>query len=484
MQIALYRKYRPTDLKDLVGQDHVAKTLENSLKGGHFSHAYLFSGPRGVGKTSTARILANRINKLKASEANNHMDIIEIDAASNRGIDDIRSLREKIHTAPASREYKVYIIDEVHMLTGDAFGGLLKTLEEPPSHVIFVLATTEPHKLPETIISRTQRFNFRPVPNNLLQSYLLKIAGAEHIKVEDDAAELIATSSEGSVRDALSMLDQAASVGDKPITAAAVAHMLGLVDVGYVNKMLIALLTGNQVSLVTQLGAYSAQGGTATQLLRQLMNALHKLLQARIGSSNTVNSDLLAVGKDASIQKIVKLINVLAQLPANSAHLDIALEATLIELCLAQNSEHPASTRAAASAPAKQKSQPRPVSNVPASHTKSADTDSADSNWAKVLTTIKQQNNSLYALLRSATASVAKNTVTVQFRFQFHLRRLEETRNRQLLETSLKDIYGQQTQLETILIKSAASGSTDETKENQHAVDSVIQILGGEVMGG
>src|SRR6201996_9324428 len=161
---ALYRKYRPRSLDQVAGQAHITKTLKNALDKGAISHAYLFTGPRGVGKTSIARILAHEINGLPYTDDSMHLDIIEIDAASNRRIDEIRDLRDRVSIAPTTAKYKVYIIDEVHMLTKEAFNALLKTLEEPPEHVVFILATTEVHKLPETIISRTQRFTFKPVP--------------------------------------------------------------------------------------------------------------------------------------------------------------------------------------------------------------------------------------------------------------------------------------------------------------------------------
>src|SRR5882757_9548967 len=206
---ALYRKYRSKSLKEIVGQEHITQTLEQALTQGRISHAYLFTGPRGVGKTSIARILAHEINDLPYTDDSIHIDIIEIDAASNRRIDEIRDLRDKVFIAPTSAKYKVYIIDEVHMLTKEAFNALLKTLEEPPAHVVFILATTEAHKLPETILSRTQHFTLRPVPFDQVIKHLRQIADGEKIMIDDDALELIAEHGEGSFRDSISLLDQA-----------------------------------------------------------------------------------------------------------------------------------------------------------------------------------------------------------------------------------------------------------------------------------
>jgi DNA polymerase-3 subunit gamma/tau len=189
---ALYRKYRSKSLDEIVGQEHITDTLSKALKTGRISHAYLFTGPRGVGKTSIARIWAHEINNLPYTDDSSHMDIIEIDAASNRRIDEIRELRDKVYIAPTSAKYKVYIIDEVHMLTKEAFNALLKTLEEPPAHVVFILATTDAHKLPETIVSRTQRYSFKPVETAKVAAHLRTIADAEKIQVDDAALTLLA----------------------------------------------------------------------------------------------------------------------------------------------------------------------------------------------------------------------------------------------------------------------------------------------------
>jgi DNA polymerase-3 subunit gamma/tau len=195
---ALYRKYRSRSLDEIVGQQPVTVALKNALKSGNISHAYLFTGPRGTGKTSIARILAFEINKIKYDSDNLPIDIIEIDAASNRKIEEIRDLREKVHIAPVIAKYKVYIIDEVHMLTREAFNALLKTLEEPPQHVIFILATTDAHKLPETIISRTQRYTFQLASRSEVSKHLKSISEKESIAIDSKALDLIGTPITGS----------------------------------------------------------------------------------------------------------------------------------------------------------------------------------------------------------------------------------------------------------------------------------------------
>jgi DNA polymerase-3 subunit gamma/tau len=224
---ALYRKYRSKSFSEVIGQKHITDTLEKAIESDRISHAYLFTGPRGVGKTSVARILAYAVNGLDYANEEMHLDIIEIDAASNRRIDEIRDLRDKVNITPTSAKYKVYIIDEVHMLTREAFNALLKTLEEPPQHVIFILATTESHKLPETIISRTQRYNFKPFDIKTATEYLASIAKKEKIQASPEALELLAEFGDGSFRDSISLLDQLSSAGEE-ITAELVRQRLGL----------------------------------------------------------------------------------------------------------------------------------------------------------------------------------------------------------------------------------------------------------------
>lgn len=218
-QLALYRKYRPATFAEVVGQNQVVAVLEGALQRGQIVHAYLFAGPRGTGKTSVARILARRLGT-------SQNDLYEIDAASNRGVDEIRELREAVRTLPFESKYKVYIVDEVHMLTREAFNALLKTLEEPPGHVIFILATTEVHKLPETIVSRCQLLNFRQPPAEALMEVLKRVAKAEGWKVEEEAAALLALLGDGSFRDAIGILQQVISVTEGKVIGLAVVEQV------------------------------------------------------------------------------------------------------------------------------------------------------------------------------------------------------------------------------------------------------------------
>jgi DNA polymerase-3 subunit gamma/tau len=280
---ALYRRYRSARFADLVGQDVIATTLRNEVRAGSLAHAYLFTGIRGTGKTSTARILARAVNCLAPQDGEpcnecsacreildgSSVDVLEIDAASNRGIDEMRDLREKVKYLPASLQRKVYIIDEAHMLTTEAWNAFLKTLEEPPAHVLFVLATTEPHKVPETVRSRVQRFDFRRVSATDTAAHLARILEAEDTAAEPEALALLARSGQGSVRDALSMLDQALAGGERPLTADNVRRALGLADPATLHGLLEALAGGDGAGALRAVGAAFDAGADPRQLLRE-----------------------------------------------------------------------------------------------------------------------------------------------------------------------------------------------------------------------
>lgn len=355
--IALYRKWRPQTFKDLVGQEHISRTLANAITSGHIGHAYLFAGPRGTGKTSTAKILAKALNcehgptpepcgqceQCRKIADGSSMDVFEIDAASNRGIDEIRDLRETVKFAPVDGRYKVYIIDEVHMLTTEAFNALLKTLEEPPAHVVFILATTEAHKVPPTIQSRCQRYDFKRITVEEIESRLRYITAEMKMEAEDEALAMIAIQADGGMRDALSILDQCAALAEGTITAERVRQILGLVGHDWIYKMTKALAARNVQEALQILAELLRDGKDLKQVLSELSLHLRSLMIFQ--AAGTVEAmDLYAEPQDV-LQDQAKLFapEVLPRMIARlheamtemkwSPQPRITVEVALMELC-------------------------------------------------------------------------------------------------------------------------------------------------------
>lgn len=294
MHLALYRKYRATSLGQVIGQPQVTTPLHNALEKQQFSHAYLFIGPRGTGKTSVARILAHAVNDFPYELEDQHLDIIEIDAASNTGVDNIRELREKALVAPSQGKYKVYIIDEVHMLSKSAFNALLKTLEEPPAHVIFIMATTDAHKVPITITSRSQCYQFQLADQTTLEKHLQTIATAEQIDIAPAAINLIAERGRGSFRDAISLLDQIITLPDRPITAEAVIAALGLPSDQKISALLSAYGVGD-IGVVSQsLSELISSGLRPEAIAEELIN---KIIKSPTASALPLLNDLIEVAR-------------------------------------------------------------------------------------------------------------------------------------------------------------------------------------------
>ena len=271
---ALYRKYRPCKLADVVGQEQVTDILANSLKQGKVSHAYLFIGPRGTGKTSVARIFAHEVNGFKYELEDDYVDIVEIDGASNRGIDNIRELREKAAIAPTSGKYKVYIIDEVHMLTKEAFNALLKTLEEPPAHVIFIMATTDAYKVPITITSRAQTYTFKLADSKVMLNHIKTIAEKEKIKINDDALEIVVKRGGGSFRDTLSLLDQISTLSDDTITKDLVVRAMGLPESEKITELLAEYSSSDVVKITTLIKDLLSSGVKPETLAEEMITQI------------------------------------------------------------------------------------------------------------------------------------------------------------------------------------------------------------------
>ena len=300
----LARKYRPQTFAELIGQDAMVQTLANAIARGRIAHAFLLTGVRGVGKTSTARLIAKALNCIgpdgqggptitpcnvcepcRAISEGRHIDVIEMDAASHTGIDDIREIIDAVRYASVSARYKIYIVDEVHMLSKSAFNALLKTLEEPPEHVKFLFATTEVNKVPVTVLSRCQRFDLRRIPAEKLAAHFAEVAKAEGVDVDPEAVGMIARAAEGSARDGLSILDQAIAHGAGTVTADQVRDMLGLADRGRIRRLLQLLLAGDATAALTELDEAHELGIDPTQLLRGLMESLHSATRAKAGAN-------------------------------------------------------------------------------------------------------------------------------------------------------------------------------------------------------
>jgi len=299
----LARKYRPQTFAELIGQDAMVKTLANAIERGRIAHAFLLTGVRGVGKTSTARLIAKALNCIgpdgqggptiapcnlcepcRAISEGRHIDVIEMDAASHTGVEDIREIIDAVRYASVSARYKIYIIDEVHMLSKNAFNALLKTLEEPPEHVKFFLATTEVNKVPVTVLSRCQRFDLRRIPAEKLANHFAEVSKAEEVQIELEALGMIARAAEGSARDGLSILDQAIAHGAGAVTAEQVQDMLGLADRGRIRRLLQLILTGDAAAALAELDEAHELGIDPAQLLRGLMESLHSATRTKAGA--------------------------------------------------------------------------------------------------------------------------------------------------------------------------------------------------------
>lgn len=476
---ALYRKYRSKSLAEIVGQEHITTTLTNALKQGRISHAYLLTGPRGVGKTSIARILAHEINGLPYGDEA-HLDIIEIDAASNRRIDEIRDLRDRVNTAPASAKYKVYIIDEVHMLTKEAFNALLKTLEEPPEHVVFILATTEAHKLPETIVSRTQRFSFRPVPAEQVIAHLKTIAKSEKIRIDDDALELIAQHGEGSFRDSISLLDQASNTNDH-VTRGDIERILGLAPETYIASLQAAVQANDSMNIVTTLMELYDQGFEPAMVAAQLGERLRQAVLRGTADTSVLPllQKLLDVPASRSPRQLLELILLEAALTASGAA--TAPPAT--------PAPRPAKPEPSVSRPPKPPTPPEPPQASQAAEEPSSfeeiNEDSVDQTtiqapmgditglWQQALDEIKKQYNTLYGIARMARPELSGDTLTLTFKFAFHQKRLNEAKNRKLFADVIEHLYGQPLNIVCVV------GDTTMTEATKPDVSTISNIFGG-----
>ena len=470
MSQALYRKYRSKNLKEVIGQNHVTDILARALEQGKIAHAYLLTGPRGVGKTSIARILAHEINHLPYSDDSTHLDIIEIDAASNNGVEDIRDLRDRVQIAPVSATKKVYIIDEVHMLSKAAFNALLKTLEEPPEHVVFILATTDVDKLPPTIISRTQRFGFRLIAADEIAKHLRHIADEEKISIDDEALTLIAARGEGSFRDSISLLDQLSSLADAKvgITKQLIENSLGLASTETVEAILSAVKNHDVAGVVASLDAFEASGLQSSVLASQLIGVLRHRITEEPYAINLLG-DLIDVQKSA--QPSLKLLTV---------------------LCRAASPKQPPKSAALAtsspsiSAPIKelerQATKRTPKLEIPAIETiivndevaispkKKPARNQEDFDWAKLIDYTRANYVAIYSVLSKCSYELEDGKLTIYTASKFYKKKLDDSKYLQKLSDSLDAIGAGALDIVTI-------PSAKPPKDGQAAA--VAAIMGG-----
>ncbi|WP_378955651.1 DNA polymerase III subunit gamma/tau [Pelosinus sp. sgz500959] len=533
--VALYRQWRPQDFENLVGQNHISSTLKNAIVLGKIGHAYLFSGPRGTGKTSTAKILAKSLNCINGPtpepcnicanceriNTGASMDVLEIDAASNRGIDEIRELRETVKFAPVDGRYKVYIIDEVHMLTTEAFNALLKTLEEPPPHVVFILATTEAHKIPATIHSRCQRYDFRRIGVREIEQRLADVVQHNGLDVAPDALKLIASHADGGLRDALSILDQCTTMDDGLITSERVRQLLGLIGHEWVWHITETLVERDFKAVLLALNELIVLGKEVRQILLELALYMRSVMLFKaaptIDNIELYGDDRIVLGKHSDLfthEELIQIIQLLNE-GANEARWApeprITAEVTLLSICRrsvggdmdgllarivaleAQFSGMPVSynqsvmpktqviqsapplTRAApiVSAPPKSLSVPEPVKGEPTSEETKLEKIIVDSNitddikriWDDVLKELVAKGKRSVHACVSQGHLIALNDkqATVQFAATFPKERTEKDDYRGMIEKILEQICGKTVQLCCILGTVAATPKNKST---------------------
>lgn len=476
---ALYRKYRPGKFSEVIGQAHVKTILQNALTAGRISHAYLFCGPRGVGKTTVARIFAKAVNctaqeagepdtvcpNCRAQQEGRFLDLLEIDAASYTGVENIREIIDHVKFAPNSGKYKIFIVDEVHMLSKAAFNALLKTLEEPPRHAIFILATTEIHKVPATIVSRTQRFDFKAVSvPEILELYEVVAADMQFV-VSPEARRLMAVSAAGSFRDALSILDQMSSLAGPEISLSQVEEVLGLTRTEVLQKFFDHLAAGDQTAAMKLVKDLALAGRDLVQFTRNFLEYMRLLLllraraltAAEIGLAPEDELRLQSQAQNVPSARVLAMVKSILE-----AHRQTKLSPV---------AELPLLAAIAEFAPTAGQPEARANSEKPDAAT-DLSTGQILEQWAEVLTRVKNYNQSLLSSLRlGRVVGLAGRDLTLAFPYNFHKEMIDARKNRIVVEQALSEVFKQS-------IRVVAALERDMTPESGDLVGEALKILG------
>ncbi|NMB27297.1 MAG: DNA polymerase III subunit gamma/tau [Tissierellia bacterium] len=538
MYQALYRQYRPKTFKEVLGQEHITTTLKNQIQKGNIGHAYLFSGTKGTGKTSVAKIFSRAVNCLNPTDGNpcneceickgildeSIMDIIEMDAASNRGIDDIRELRDKVIYPPARAKHKIYIIDEAHMLTNQAFNALLKTLEEPPEHLIFILATTEMEKLPQTILSRCQRFDFKRITSKDIVANMKNICSELKVPVENKALNIIARNSDGAMRDALSLLDQCISYKEGELTYEDVLSILGIANTDLLFTMVDNIKNKNLEDILFKIDEIIQEGKDINKFIKDLIFHFRNLLIAKTSKDPIDIMDMdeetvsmyIEQSKDISLDFILRSLDMLnkseeqakwatqpriilemATIKLVNLEERISLEERVKKLEMIINSGEVTLARPTEAKvvkkgekakqqiekPEKSKEEIEPVQII--DDGKELSFENIKNQWQKVLKIKKDKKINIYALLvEGKLISFINNNLRIGYKdgFGFHRDAINKPNNKEFVEKTVSSYFNKNIDIDFIMEDEQAIENIEKTEEKEDTIQEVIDFFGKDIV--